>query len=343
MPTLSPNVQPAAWHFRELPDALRRVEVLLLPSAIFKSLKSLDERIERIPRFASLHDAIGTFSHSVIAFEPNFWKQEGDNPRWMYITGSEAINKEKLTTLIKTWVKVSYGEAQMATVTKDWKGLDWGADKIDLATCPEEVRKRVFPALVARWLLHQKHLLTLESEAGLHPMPLRLVPLMSMRNHAELMTEPEMHEGQLVCFVLRFSLQTVPMNGREEFVLHQRTLVRRWVSKPQIVPSNKGEGEFVRLRWGEGRIVYLRRHTGYIDRQPRTDVFSRITLKYVHSGLEGLRWVGIRQSFLQRCLSVRIFRPPMLFSVIQTRTVSVCSCRCSPVTAKTKGFKVDSK
>ncbi|NJR12496.1 DUF3962 domain-containing protein [bacterium] len=283
---VSPSIQPVAWRINvhKLPDALRIVDALHMPEVMFGSLAGLKPSASKVPPFASLHDLLGTFSSCILGFEPVFLRRDNTQRTWMYATTSEQIDKKRLRTLIHHWLTASYGSERAAALVQSWMTLDWSHTRIDLANASMEMQKRLFPSLVTRWLLTQPYQFMLEGKMGPQAMPLRLVPLMSSRQHAELMTEPQELRGILVSFVLRFWIETMPGTG--ELVLYQKTSVRRWM-QGSLIRDNR-----VRLKWHRNRSVYLRRHTGYLDRQPRQDVFSRISMRFNGGGAQGLHWVG---------------------------------------------------
>jgi len=283
---MSPSIQPVAWRINvhKLPDALRIVEALCMPEVMFGSLVGLKPSASKVPPFASLHDLLGTFSSLILGFEPAFLRPENTRRAWLYTTTSDQIDKKRLRTLIHHWLTASYGSERAAALARSWMTLDWSHTRIDLANASIEMQKRLLASLVTRWLLTQPYQFTLEGKMGTQAMPLRLVPLMSSRQHAELMTEPQELRGMLVSFVLRFWVETMPVTG--ELVLYQKTSVRRWM-QGSLISDNR-----VRLKWNRNRCVYLRRHTGYLDRQPRQDVFSRISMRFDGGGAQGLHWVG---------------------------------------------------
>ncbi len=291
----SRGVQPTVWLLdntlstalpSRLPDVLRRVQVLKLPASILQSIGSLEPAIPKLPPFASLHDTLGTFSREITAFEP--LTEHRKSQHWLYARQGSNLHLGHLRTLLQAWLIASYGEQRAAPIIRSWGTLDWVWENIDLQTADLKTKQMLLPGLVSRWLLDEGFSLTLASDGGDVICPLRLVPLMTQRYRAELITEPKKEEDELFSFVLRFWVE--PMPGA--LCLHHRISLRRWMHLPLI------NGTWVNLKYRRGKSVYLRRTIGYLDTdddeksQTYDDVFSRITMKYLGGGVDGLQWVG---------------------------------------------------
>lgn len=290
----SEAVQPFAWILHDpLPDALRYAQVLRMPAAIYLSLSSLGEVPPKIPPIASLHDALATFSHSILAFHPRLMGEDNPERRWLYTTKDARIDPGKLRTLIQNWLVACYGDAYAKHVCAQWTELHWASPEIiDLMTADDHLKRMLLPGLAARWLLDQGYQFTLETAVDSQAFPLRLAPLMTRRYTAELITEP-VGEAADHSYVLRFWLERLPSTG--EWCLLGKASVRRWQVRPLV--NEKG---YVSLTYNRGKSVYLRRSAGYLDNQPRKDVFSRLTLKLLDKGIDGLHWLGKQAEVFQQ-------------------------------------------
>lgn len=287
MRTPSEAIQPTVWLLDgTLPSALRHVQVLKLPAPIWQSISQLEPMAPEVPPVASLHDMLAAFSRRIVAFEP--YSERRTSQRWLYAQHDSNLNLEHLQTLIRTWLIACYGEERADAVIDSWPTLNWVWDRLDLQTADVKTKQMLLPGLLARWLLDNGFSLRLEQAGSDSEFPLRLVPLMTQRYKAELITEPIEQENELFSFVMRFWVE--PMPGA--LCLHHRVSVRRWAHIPLI------NGTWVNLKRGRGKSVFLRRTVGYLDAEtdeeitPYDDVFSRITMKYVGVGVDGLRWVG---------------------------------------------------
>ncbi|MCC7452334.1 MAG: DUF3962 domain-containing protein [Anaerolineae bacterium] len=293
MATRSHSLQPFAWLFKTtLPDSLRYVQARRLPTAIYASLSSLEPVPPKIAPIVSLHDALATFAHSILAFDPQLMDENNPERRWLFATREAEIDPQKLRIFIQKWLIVCYGEERAKLVYSSWNEseIHWAAPEIiDLMTADDQLVRMLLPGLVARYLLDREYQLTLETSAGVEMLPMRLAPLMTRRYTAEIISEPR---GERLdhSYVLRFWVDRMPATG--EWVLLAKASMRRWMIKPFITPNKKTGGEYVGLAYGRGKSVYLRRASGYLDSQPHQDVFARVTLKWFGDGVSGLNWVG---------------------------------------------------
>lgn len=295
MAASSKAVQPVAWILpNELTDGFRSVKMLKMPEVIHNSLCKLAPVMPKVPPIASLHDAIGTFSNSVIAFAPTIFRYENDDLSWLYATNDHKIEYGRLRTLIMKWLEACYGADKARQIERDWRQIDWSAWQ-EVSVEGVQLQKMLLPGLVARWLLDKKFALTLDGHNDDHVMPLRLVPLMTQRYMAELITEPletdqiqkSKKGNQLFSFVLRLWLETIP--GSHQLALFCRTSVRRWMNKPLVSKKDDGTG-YVSIPFGRGKSVYLRRSSGYLDGTTPKDVFTRVTIK--HAPIGEINWTG---------------------------------------------------
>ncbi len=293
-------VQPVAWllgEYSSLPDTLRKVQVLRLPPPIRGTISCAEIEIPRLPPIASLHDALASFSHVIAAFDAEVFRSEEPSPRWLYARADQQLNVGRLKTLIIAWLLTTHNDSRRSERTvADWGQIDWSWGVLDLEAAPLQLKRMLLPALVARSLLDQGYQLPLDSAAGTVMLPLRLVPLMTQRYIAELISDPLSSGADQYSIVLRFWVE--PMPGFETLWLYCRPSVRRWEGRPLI------EGNNVFLKRGRSRSVYLRRSTGYVDDTAITDVFCRLTMKHLGGGPNNLRWVG-NQAKVFRALDLK--------------------------------------
>jgi len=189
---VSPSVQPFAWMIpNPLPDDLRYVQMLRLPEPIFNTLQSLKPPAPKTIPIASLHDALATFSPAILAFA-NPLEKTNIRRSWLYATNEATLDVKRLQTLIEVWLRVCYGNMGK-TMSSGWRGLSWDWAQIDLqhAAIDMRLKRMLLPSLTARWLLRQGYQIALEDNTNELYYPLRLVPLMTQRFMAELVSEPD--------------------------------------------------------------------------------------------------------------------------------------------------------
>jgi hypothetical protein len=299
-------LQPLAWALdHPLPDSLRFIRGLRLPLPIQNTLASLRD-IQTIPRYppvSSLHDALAALAPEIIAFTPNYFNQE--KPKhlpdvWFYTRLSESIHTNRLTNLIQAWLTACYGNDVANAAHKRWQeeGIHWGSGQIvDLATASEQLSRFVLPGILIRWLLANGYRLVLPTIEGERSFTMRLVPLMTLRNAAELMSEPEKaSDDAWYSFVVRLWLERLPHSPSPCLLFRLST--RRWRSHPLL------NGRFLDMQLNQNKSVYWRRTTGYLSDTAQEDVFARVHLRCVRYGESGLRWAGLQPIVLNQ-LNIR--------------------------------------
>ncbi|GEM_PF-1283962 len=283
MTKVSRGIQPIGWQLHNnLPDDLRVAKRLTMPVSTHESLIGMRRTPTDVPPLVSLHDMLAAFSRSIIAFNPAIFMPDTSDRSWLYAMNETDIRFERLHTLITLWLKACYPEEVVQKVVKQWVN-HWSWQTIDLQTVDDALRRLLLPGLIARWLISRQFKLNFGDQI----IPLRIAPLMTQRNAAELISEPIANKnGELFSYVLRFWMDTLPPNG--EWVLLHRISIRRWLSESLI---NK-DTNIVFFKKGRCKSVFLRRFTGYLDAAPKEDVFARLTLKNTDGKAAGLRWVG---------------------------------------------------
>ncbi len=282
------RLQPVAWKLKELPDDVSSVSVLKLPTLYQQTLSDLVTLKNDVPPIASLHDTLAASSHSIIAFAPQVYRLMESYPEWMYVAGDSSVNTRKLRLLFNKWLQAIGHADKQVVQTQDSLHFIW--DQIDLNAAGDPLRRMLLPNRIARWLVEQGFELRLSGSTY----PLRLVPLMSTRYAAELITEPIRFHDDLFSFVVRFWM--MPLAGEAAPVLLHKTSVRRWAR------------DEVTIYYRQGKSLYLRRAAGYLDDAPRRDVFTRVTVKSF--GRDRLGYLG-KQADLLDLLPLEGELPPV--------------------------------
>ena len=145
------------------------------------------------------------------------------------------------------------------------------------------LQRLVLPNLIARWLLKQGFRLSFANQT----FDMRLVPLMSRRYIAELISEPIITESDAYSYVMQFWLD--PLSDREKPILFQKTRVRRWRT------------DKVFIKWNRSKSMYLRRQAGYLETAHRQDIFTRITVR--NFGGRNIDYVG-KQADVYRLIPI---------------------------------------
>ena len=139
MPVTNPSVQPLAWTFQPeaLPQELRYVYALRMPSAVLRALKGLRKPdAAQVAPISSLHDMLAAASHNIVAFAPNILQAPQGSPRWLYIRADHQLDVNHLETLLSAWLNVNYPD-QAAGILPEWRKVDWVWDYIDLVVQPD--------------------------------------------------------------------------------------------------------------------------------------------------------------------------------------------------------------
>jgi len=251
------NLQAVAWSIENFGNDLKEVAVLKMPSIFQQIIADIPKRKGDAPPISSLHDTLAAASHSILAFAPEVFNSQEANPSWLYTTMDCKPEAERLKTLFNKWLE-SLGNSRRVS-QKDEVNFIWG--KLELKQADYQLQRLILPNLIARWLIKQGFQLQLQDNLY----SLRLVPLMSRRYVAELITEPEEHGGELYSLVMWFWLNPIPYENRP-FLMH-KTGMRRWAT------------EEVKIYGKRSKSLYLRRSAGYLENAPRNDIFTRITVR----------------------------------------------------------------
>ncbi len=293
------QIQPLAWFPNGmLPDTLRYVVALKMPPDLWRILRSIGPKIKEIgvAPISGLHDLIAAHSHHIIAFQPKVLWTEEASPRWLYLRNSHALDTEKLKNLIKSWL-IATDKINGKVTANKIDSINWSWDEsIDLQADPL-LQKLLLPGLIAGWLLEQEtpfqfKLGRKRDPEEIHEM--RLVPIMSERGFAELVSEPRKTRSGAFSFVLRLWMQPVPLVG---LALFARASVRRWHTRPLLSPQNWVESP----KRNRNKSVYFRRETGYLEKDESSQiVFSRVRLRHFNKGGAKLHWVGNQAKVLEK-------------------------------------------
>lgn len=251
------NLQAVAWSIENFGDDLKEVAVLKMPPIFQQIINDITRRKGDAPPISSLHDTLAAASHSILAFAPEVFNSREANPAWLYTTMDCRPDTGRLKTLFNKWLE-SQGISKRVS-QKDEVNFIWG--ELELKQSDYQLQRLILPNLVARWLIKQGYQLPLQDK--LYSM--RFVPLMSRRYVAELISEPEEHDGELYSLVMWFWLSPVPYEN-SPYLMH-KTGMRRWAN------------EEVKIYGKRSKSLYLRRSAGYLENAPRDDVFTRITVR----------------------------------------------------------------
>lgn len=286
------DIQPLAWSLaHHMPDALSRVPVLRIPPALKSGLFAQPKFENKISPVTSLYSALASLAPEVIGFEPGTLLRHSteQNPRWMYVYPDRAdlIQTTNLEKLIRSWLLGWLSDEEAIHLNEQWfKGIHWSWEYINLPDAPFSVRRRVLPALIARYLVETGFQLAMHGSAE-HP--LLLVPLMDQQAQAQLMTPPIPFRDDKYSYVLKLWLQQLP-DGSE--ALMQRLSVRRWLSAPFLV----GEKFYLPK---QAVSVYWQRDTGYLSQAPLSHaVYAQLKFKKLNHSINAVRWVGLQAKTL---------------------------------------------
>ncbi len=270
------HLQPVAWSIEELSEDLRWVSLLKMPIRYQQILADLPRRRDTAPPIRSLHDTLAAASHSIIAFAPEIYKNTESFPSWLYTTADTTLDTNNLRLLFNKWLQTV--DNQINKITEN-AGEHFIWDHIDLNKADYALQRMILPNLIARRLVSQGFQLSL---AG-HTYPLYLVPIMSQRYVAELITAPIVRENESFSFVLRFWLEHLPYEPTPK-LLHKAG-IRRWA------------GDEVKIYYNRSKSLYLRRAAGYLENASRSDVFTRLTVKAFSS--KEISYVGKQAEMIE--------------------------------------------
>lgn len=253
-------LQPIAWSLDHFSNVASQVQVLKMPPQFQQILFSLPAKPrDKAPPIRSLHDALGAASHSIIAFAPEVYKNDDKYPNWLYTTSDTQLDTHRLRVLFNHWLQV-IGASEKRLAKHENLHFVW--ETIDLSQADDGLRRMLIPNLLVRWLIANQPVLSLAGRQH----SLRLVPLMNRRYVAELVSEPIIEGNESFALVMRFWLASIP--GQAESVLMHKTGIRRWANRRPWIEQ------------GHSKSVYLRRASGYLDKAPRVDVFTRLTVRW---------------------------------------------------------------
>lgn len=291
-------MQPLGWTIhRDLPDEVRYVPVLRMPEVVKYGLITHTKALKgenRTPPVTSLYNMLTTFAPEILAFAPIGELLYGGeiDPHWMYVypDTQSTFKPERLTTLIRSWLKATLGDVAGERQADQWFAApNWQWDTIDLNCASFEMRKRLLPALIARTLTKQHFQLPMMQREDHTSFDVLLAPLMEMQQYAQLITHPQERKGDRYAFVLKLWLGLLPENQE---ILMQRVVLRRYMTRPMI------DGKRIDLPFRRGNSIYWRRSSGYLSTAPHTDVYTRLTLKRNYGGIDNVQWVGKQSQVL---------------------------------------------
>lgn len=287
------EIQPMSWMVSVLPDELRYVYGLRLPSTWIPVLKSLAD-IDHQPPLTSFYVSLRALAPEIISISSGSFSEDPDRrpPYWLLVDAEgPTLSEERFLWAIRGWLNACYASGEVRTVAAQLDATQLHWERIDLHQAPLAVLVGALPGLIARWLLkgHFEFHLT-NSEGQQASYQVRLAPS-SYGPEADLITWPvttftRQQTEHIYSYYLKFRVGFLP-SSQTPYLFCQPG-IRRWVSRP-LANVGKNEKPYIDLVWGREKGVFLaRKSASWLTQQPAETTFLRLGLRCYHE----LTWSG---------------------------------------------------